>query len=337
MAGVLLGSIGSGQAITRTGRYRLFPIAGTAIAAVGLLLLSGLDARTGTFTAGVFMFVMGLGLGLVMQVLVLAVQNAVPYEELGVATSGATLFRSMGGALGTAVLGAIFSNRLSHELAGTAGATVGSGSINPAAVGNLPGPAREAYTSAFTDSLSTVFLVAAAIVAVAFLLSLVLEERPLRQTVDTTGVGEAFAAPREGDSLTELTRELARAVGRDRTRQFIERTVAEAGLDLPPGQAWLLVRASHGDRLDDPDAIADGRPFDADWVREQVAALRARELVDGADVTPDGEAVVDRLLDARRECLNRLVANWTPEGDPRIDETITRIARQLAHDVPAHA
>ena len=111
MAGVLIGSIGSGQAITATGRYKAFPIIGCAIATVGLLLLSRLDAGTSTLFASLAMFVLGLGLGLVMQVLVLAVQNAVEYSDLGVATSGATLFRSLGGSLGTAVLGAIFTAR----------------------------------------------------------------------------------------------------------------------------------------------------------------------------------------------------------------------------------
>ena len=165
MAGVLIGSIGSGQVITATGRYRAFPIAGTAIAAVGMLLLSRLDAGSSTLFGIFAMFVMGLGLGLVMQVLVLAVQNAVDYAELGVATSGATLFRSMGGSLGTAVLGAIFSNRLADELTGTPAAEVGSGAIDPSAMESLPAAVRDPYISAFTDSLSTVFLVATAIVA----------------------------------------------------------------------------------------------------------------------------------------------------------------------------
>ena len=246
MAGVLIGSIGSGQIISATGRYKVFPIAGTAIATLGMLLLSRLDAQTTTLYATVAMFVMGLGLGLVMQVLVLAVQNAVDYAELGVATSGATLFRSMGGSLGTAVLGAIFTNRLTGELAGSPAAQVGSGSIDPSSVERLPAAVRDGYTSAFTDALSTVFLVAAAIVLVAFLLSWLIEERPLRQTVETAGVGEAFASPKSGDSLHELTRELARLVGRERTRAFIERTVDAAEVDLPPGEAWLLVQAAEG-------------------------------------------------------------------------------------------
>src|SRR3954465_13873872 len=156
MVGVLLGSIGSGQVITATGRYKLFPIAGTVIAALGMVLLSRLDAQTSTLYGIVAMLVMGLGLGLVMQVLVLAVQNAVEYADLGVATSGATLFRSMGGSIGTAVLGAIFTARLTSELAGSpaAGAAAGSparcggrrppapppGRLTPARSSDFPGP-----------------------------------------------------------------------------------------------------------------------------------------------------------------------------------------------------
>src|SRR4029077_16384210 len=117
MVGLLASSIGSGQLISRTGRYKVFPIIGTATSAVGLFLLSGLDPETGSLEASVYMLVLGVGLGFVMQVLILAVQNAVPYGQLGVATSSATLFRSIGGSLGTAILGAIFSNRLAHEFA----------------------------------------------------------------------------------------------------------------------------------------------------------------------------------------------------------------------------
>src|SRR5215212_999830 len=276
MAGVLIGSIGSGAAITATGRYKAFPVAGTAIAAAGMLLLSRLDADTSTLYATGAMFVMGLGLGLVMQVLVLAVQNAVDYSQLGVATSGATLFRSMGGALGTAVLGAVFTAKLTAQLSGSPAAQVGSGSIDPSAVERLPAALRNAYTGAFTDSLSTVFLVAAAIVLVAFGLSWLIEERPLRQTVETAGVGEAFASPTSGDSLNELTRELARLVGRERTRAFIERTVDAAGVDLPPGEAWLLVQGAEGLPLRDPEAIAAGRPFDAARARGLLGGLAGR-------------------------------------------------------------
>jgi hypothetical protein len=334
MAGVLIGSIGSGQVISATGRYKTFPIAGTAIAALGMLLLARLEADTSTLYATVAMLVMGLGLGLVMQVLVLAVQNAVDYTQLGVATSGATLFRSMGGSLGTAALGAIFTNRLAGELAGSSAAQVGSGSIDPSAVERLPAAIRDTYTGAFTDALSTVFLVAAAIVLVAFLLAWLIEERPLRQTVETAGVREAFATPTGDDSLGELTRELGRLVGRERTRAFIERTVDAAEVDLAPGEAWLLVQGEEGLPLHDAEALAEGRPFDADRARELLGGLGDRELVTGGELTTTGHATAERLIGARRECLHSLVADWQPDDDPRVNDAIARLARELAREVP---
>ncbi len=336
MAGVLIGSIGSGAAITATGRYKVFPIAGTAIAVIGMLLLTQLDAGTSALYAYAAMFVLGLGLGLVMQVLVLAVQNAVDYADLGVATSSASLFRSMGGSLGTAALGAVFTARLTDELAGTPAARVSGGAANPAAIQRLPAAIRDTYTGAFSDSLSTVFLVAAVILAVAFLLSWLIEERPLRQTVETAGVGEAFATPSSGDSLRELTRELARLLGRERTQAFIERTVEASGVDLPPGPAWLLVQAHEGVDLNDADAITKNRPIDAAWVREQVDLLNERGLVDDHQLTDRGQAVAERLIDTARESLQALVADWSPDEDPRLNDAVARIARELAREVPAH-
>src|SRR5262249_54797687 len=115
MGGLLLTSIASGQIISRTGHYKPFPIIGTAVMGVGLRVLSGVTATTSKPEASLYMFVLGLGIGSVMQVLVLAVQNAVDYHDLGVATSGATLFRSIGGSVGTAILGSIFTSRLRSE------------------------------------------------------------------------------------------------------------------------------------------------------------------------------------------------------------------------------
>ena len=337
MGGVLVGSIGSGQVISATGRYKVFPIVGTAVAAVGMVMLAQLDAGSSTLYGFAAMFVMGLGLGLVMQVLVLAVQNAVGYADLGVATSGATLFRSMGGALGTAALGAVFTARLTDELAGTPAARVTGGAANPEAIQRLPAAVRESYTGAFTDSLSTVFLVAAAIVAFAFLLTWLIEERPLRQTVETAGVGEAFATPSSGDSMRVLLRELARLVGRPQAQAFIERTVEASGVGLPPGPAWLLVQAHEGVDLSDADAIVRDRPIDVSWVHEQVALLNQRGLVAGYEVTASGDDVVARLLAARRESLHALVADWSPGDDVRLNDAIARLARELAGETPATA
>src|SRR4030095_3433720 len=118
MAGLLVTSIGSGQLITRFGRYRPFPIAGTALMAFALFLLSGIGVSQPIWQTAGYMVILGFGLGMTMQVLVLAAQNAVPYELLGVATSGSTLSRQVGGSIGVSIFGAIFANRLATNLAG---------------------------------------------------------------------------------------------------------------------------------------------------------------------------------------------------------------------------
>jgi predicted MFS family arabinose efflux permease len=115
MAGLLVVSIGSGQIISRTGKYRFFPIAGTALMTLGLYLLHADGRAHLDVLDSLYMLVLGMGIGGVMQVLVIIVQNAVPHSELGVATSGATFFRSIGGSFGTAIFGAIFSNQLASN------------------------------------------------------------------------------------------------------------------------------------------------------------------------------------------------------------------------------
>ncbi|MGH7081737.1 MAG: MDR family MFS transporter [Acetobacteraceae bacterium] len=180
MAGVLLTSIASGQMISRTGRYRAFPIAGSAIMTIGLGLLATLDAGTGPWTACAYMLVLGLGLGMVMQVLVLAVQNAVEYHDLGAATAGTTLFRSIGGSVGVSVFGAIFTATLASNLARhlPAGTSVPT-ATSSAAIQALPAAIRAVYQSAFATALRPVFLYATAIAGLGFLLTWFLKEIPL--------------------------------------------------------------------------------------------------------------------------------------------------------------
>ncbi len=185
MLGVLVTSIGSGQAISRYGRYKPFPIAGTAIMTLGLLLLSRLGVGSATWVASAYMLVLGLGLGMVMQVLVLAVQNAVEHRFIGVATSGSLLFRQIGGSIGVSLFGAIFANRLAGNLADRfPGGSHIPTSADPAAIRRLPTATHDAYVSAFAASLHPVFLVAAAIGLAAFTLTWLLREIPLRKRTD---------------------------------------------------------------------------------------------------------------------------------------------------------
>jgi hypothetical protein len=307
----------------------VWPIAGTAIAALGMWLLSSLDATTGAGVAALHMLVLGLGLGMVMQVLVLAVQNAVPYEMLGVATSGSTLFRSIGGSLGTAVLGAIFSGRLAAELAGAGGGP--KGSLDPTAIGRLPAATHDIYISAFTDALHVVFLVATGVVAVAFLLSWLIEERPLRATVETS-VGEALGGPVDTDSLSQLTRALSRSVGRERTLAFMAETVARAGVDLSPSASWALLRLGAPDPITVTEAAALPH-VDAGRLADAVAELRGAGLLDGERPTPAGVAMRERLVAARTLGLRTLVADWQPDENPELDPLLRRLADELA--VPA--
>jgi EmrB/QacA subfamily drug resistance transporter len=180
MAGLLITSILAGRLISRSGKYRVFPIVGTALMSAGMILLSRLDVNSSITTAAVDMLVVGLGLGLVMQVLVLAVQNAVDYRYMGVATSGSLMFRQIGGSIGLAAFGAIFANRLGSELA--ARGVHGPTTATPAVIAHMPPAVHESYVSAVAAALQPVFVVAAAISLLAFVLTWLLHEVPLRTT-----------------------------------------------------------------------------------------------------------------------------------------------------------
>jgi EmrB/QacA subfamily drug resistance transporter len=196
MLGVLTTSILSGSLITKFGRYRIFPIAGTAIATVGLYLLSRLEAETPISVAGRDMLIVGLGLGLTMQVLVLAAQNSVDYRILGVATSASTMSRQIGGTIGVAIFGAIFSNRLSHELAARLpGARIPT-TASPEVVRHLPSALHHAYVDAVAAALHPVFLAAAAVMLVGFALTWLLKDVPLRTTAATENARSASTAAR---------------------------------------------------------------------------------------------------------------------------------------------
>ncbi len=360
MAGLLITSIGSGQIITRTGKYKVFPIIGTVLMTIGLFLLSRMDSSTSRLTASAFMFVLGLGLGSVMQVLVLAVQNAVDYKDLGVATSGATLFRSIGGSVGTAILGSIFANGLKSNL--TAGlhahpqAVAGlphsqiaklTGAIgNPQSLKAMPTPLHDIYISSFTSSLNTVFEVAAGIAAAAFFLSLLLQELPLRDTAEASaGIGESFAVPKPDDSLAELSRALSVLVGHERRRQLVAQITAQAGVDLSPAAAWVLVRKHR-----DPEATLGELSAEWDVPLERAEAGRS-ELAERGMMSPDGELATEpdhdsvtvlghetaeRLIAARRDRLARLLDGWEPEQHTEVATLLTRLAEELQL-VPAEA
>jgi EmrB/QacA subfamily drug resistance transporter len=343
MAGLLITSIGSGQAITRTGRYKPFPIAGTAVMTVGLYLLSTLDSRSGEATIFGFMFVLGLGLGMVMQVLVLAVQNAVDYSDLGVATSGATLFRSIGGSLGTATLGAIFSNRLRTELKSVlpagAGAHASNGSeVNPKQIAHLPAQLHTGYLHAFTSSLNSVFLVASGVALAAFALSWFIRQLPLRDTVSTGDLSDTYAPPRDGASLAELVNMIGRMQRREGAREVLTRVAQRAEVDLGPAACWLLARLSR-DEHQELSTLA--QTFDVEIAtlsaaREELIAKGMTDTPPGRPeacrLTSEGHATLERLRQVGQQRLADLLESWRPAEHEDVARLIETLAQEFFID-----
>jgi EmrB/QacA subfamily drug resistance transporter len=175
MGGLLTSSIIAGQIISRTGRYRRFPIAGMALSSVAVYLLSTLDVGSSRWESGLYMALFGAGIGLVMQILVLAVQNEAPVKDLGVATSTVTFFRAVGGSVGVALFGALFSSRIG-ELLGSSAPT----GMTPEQIAALPASEHAATAAAFADAITMVFLYALPLMLVGWLVTWLLREKPLR-------------------------------------------------------------------------------------------------------------------------------------------------------------
>jgi MFS family permease len=325
MAGVLVTSIGSGHLISRFGRYKPFPVAGTAIMTLGLLLLSRLHADTVAWEASVSMLVLGLGLGMVMQVLVLAVQNAVDYANLGVATAGSTLFRSIGGSIGVALFGTIFANRLAAELVERIPrGTRLPAAADPASVARLPPALHAPYVESFAKALHPVFLVAAGISVVGFALTWLLREVPLRKTVKAEGVGESFAMPRDATSLREMERIVTRLTRSENRWRLYERLASRAGIELSPDEHWLLARIGEGRQVEIEDGLVG-----------TLGRLRDRGLVSGASLSPAGAELYERILVARRQALDELIEGWKPEEHEELRTLIDRLSHELASRAPS--
>lgn len=198
VVGMLITSTGSGSIVGRTGRYKIFPVVGTALMTVAFVLMSTMDKSTSALLQSVYLLILGAGIGLSMQVLVLIVQNTSDFEDLGVATSGVSFFRTIGSSFGAAIFGSLFVNFLSSRLA-TALATTGAprdAVSSPAALHRQPAAVAAPIVHAYSDSLSQVFLCAAPVAAVGFVLALFLREVPLRDIHNSAvDLGDGFGMP----------------------------------------------------------------------------------------------------------------------------------------------
>lgn len=211
MAGLMTSSIASGRWISKTGRYKRYPVTGTALISVGLWLLSTMDVGTSRLESSLYMIVLGLGMGMIIQVMVLVVQNAVEHRDLGTATAAESFIRSMGGAFGVAVFGAILTSRLTSELAALlpvgGSADIGALTASPAAILGLPAPVRDAVVQALANAISGVFFTAVPLAVIAFIVTWFLPEKPLRETAHITSsevVAEASGEPLLAAAAEEL-------------------------------------------------------------------------------------------------------------------------------------
>ena len=336
MLGMLASSVVSGRLISRHGRYKLFPILGTACMTLGLFLLALLSGATPLWRTTLDALWLGIGMGMVMQVLVLAVQNSVDYRHLGVATSGTMLFRSMGGALGVALFGAIFANGVHARLAGPGMEFLTS--AVPAAVQGLPPALHEEYVAAVMGALQPVFVVAVCISAVGFALTFLLREIPLREGEALEGLAESFAMPRDATSLEELERIVTVLIAHQNRWRVYADLARRAAVDLPAPELWMLAR------------LGEREPMTIDSLSAELGISR-QDLADPLDSLCDrgilektasgelrlsalGTALRDQVIAARRTGLADMLARWRPEQHPDVLALIERLAQALTRDLP---
>jgi MFS family permease len=199
MLGIVSMSIFSGKRISVTGKYKIFPIIGTGVMTCGLLLMATLSEETSFFSLSIYAILLGAGLGLSMQTILIALQNDVEFKDMGIATSSNTFFRSLGGAFGTAIFGTIFANRIAYyleenlsklqqsdpkALEGFTPSSIEAITGNTSLISTLPINLQEVVLGSFAQTFRVVFLAAVPITFIGFLLSFLLKEKPLKSSAD---------------------------------------------------------------------------------------------------------------------------------------------------------
>ncbi|WP_173316669.1 MFS transporter [Streptomyces fulvorobeus] len=344
MAGIVGASVVSGHLISRTGRYRIYPLLGCGISAVGMWLLSRLEAGTSRFEYGVWQAVLGLGIGLVMSVLVLAVQNSVRPADLGTATSAHNYFRQIGGSIGAAIFGTLFAGRLSDAL--DVRLPSGTGlpdpeSITPQLVHAMEPALRDAYIQAYVDAMPHIFLYLVPVLLLGLVLAFFLKEKPLvsHPTPDTAAVPVAVPAARTDSVTVTVGPASAVPVGGlvrhpDGTKvpraalTLVDGHGQQAGrgasgddgryaLSVPGPGAYVLIAAAGGHQPQAVSVTVGDRPVELDVVLGGAGRLAGTVLT--ADGTPVRDAAVT-LTDVRGEVV--ATARTDREGGYVITELV---------------
>ncbi|MEU5891388.1 MDR family MFS transporter [Streptomyces sp. NPDC047461] len=252
--GLLIASVASGNVVSKTGQYRIFPIVGSLVMGIGLYLMSLMGPDTGAWLESLYMFVLGTGIGLCMQVLTIAVQNTVDYTDLGTATSGVTFFRTLGSSFGTAVFGTIYANSLEPNLeegvaraaqtgSGLDPAVIAKAATSPEGVHDLPPAVASPIIDAYADTIQTVFLWTVPVAALGFVVALFLKQVQLRDSAraGSTDMGEGFGQPSGADSQRVLEAAVGKIIGTtgvEDARRIV--TASDTRLDI--AGAWAVMQ-----------------------------------------------------------------------------------------------
>jgi EmrB/QacA subfamily drug resistance transporter len=356
--GLLITSIGSGQLIARTGRYKVYPIVGTATLAVALYLLSRLDENTPTLVMNLYFFILGFSLGLILQVLVIAVQNSVSFADLGAATSGVTFFRTIGGSFGVSVFGAIFTNQLVSQLTAALrgvhlppGFNVATVQSDTSVLKKLPAAVQHDILHAYSAALHPVFLTAVPIALVAFVLSWFLREVPLRTTTgeptaaagtvrssaSAVDLGQGLgAAPTQRNSDEEAERISTRLSAVELRRFGYARLARAAGLDLSGGACWILTRLARQGATPGA-ALAEQAGVTVEEGHPSAEQLVSRGLITRSPggmlaLTPDGRVSAEKLIAAQHDWLEQQLAGWSPEQNAELSQVLAKLCRSILGD-----
>jgi len=340
IGGMLVSTVASGLIISKTGRYRIFPILGTAIMTLGLVFLAWLDHDTGAAQFAGSVLILGLGLGMVTQVLILSAQNSVDYRNLGVATAGVSFFRSAGGAIGVALFGALFAAQLSIGLLDQFPVDVARNLAKDShAVRSLSPDLQSAYFAVFVEALHRVFLISAVVGALGFALSWRLKDEVLQGPPRAESLAEAFSTPTDATSLEELERILVSLEKRETSWEVFERRAERMGLTLKPDEIWILIQLCLRSKPVRQELLE--RRFAAPAAKIQMIVqnlldieLISRDANSALLPTAEGRNIFDRVATDYRGRLTALLERWSPESHSEVRLMIDRRARALLAEMP---
>src|ERR1700761_324776 len=342
VAGMLSTSMGSGILVGRTGRYKIFPVAGTAVMALAFLLMSRMNPSTSALLQSLYLFILGAGIGLCMQVLILIVQNTSSFEDLGVATSGVTFFRTIGSSFGAAIFGSLFTNFL-HSRIGPAIAASGASpaaASSPEALHRLPHAAAAPIVSAYATSLTQVFLWAVPVALVGFVLALFLREVPLRDIgTNATDLGDGFAMATTQTPDEMLETAIGRLI-RGEPGMRLRSIAMRPDCRLDVAELWALLRINRHQQALGIARITDiaeqfGIPYEVlePTFDRLVRGGFAQREVDRLWLTPPGMRQVDFVSTLLQEWIvDKLARSPNFQGRPdraQVEAALNRIARRI--------